>query len=52
MNKIILTLTIFLFSSVVVMSEEKRQCTKLRLGKEYFKCLKRKNDWNNYFKRR
>ena len=42
MKKIILSLTILLFSTVAVISKEKQQCTKLKLGKEYFKCLKQK----------
>jgi len=42
MKKIILTFCILLFSSVIVLSEEKKQCSKLKLGKEYFKCLKDK----------
>ena len=42
MKKIILTLCILLFSSVIALSEEKQQCSKLKLGKEYFKCIKGK----------
>jgi hypothetical protein len=42
MKKIVLSLTILLFSTVAIMSEEKQQCTKLKLGKEYFECLKQK----------
>ena len=42
MNKILLSLLVLLFSSAVVLSEEKRQCTKLVFGQEYIKCLKNK----------
>jgi len=42
MKKILLSLTILLFSTVIVMSKEKQQCSKLQLGKKYFKCLKEK----------
>ena len=36
MKKIILTLCILLFSSVIALSEEKQQCSKLKLGKRIF----------------
>tara|TARA_B110001454_G_scaffold145379_1_gene134873 strand:+ start:326 stop:559 length:234 start_codon:yes stop_codon:yes gene_type:complete len=41
MNKILISITILLFSSVFAFAE-KQKCTDLPLGKAYFSCLKEK----------
>ena len=41
MNKILISITILLFSSVVAYAE-KQKCRELPLGKAYFSCLKAK----------
>ncbi len=42
MKKILFSLIILLFSSVIANTAEKQKCRELKIGKAYFECLKGK----------